>query len=94
MDAILGVGVPRHGGGGGWDLWLPAYMLLSLALLRVAGHLRLTAWTAAAAFAGGTLWAWAADAFGVVPAAGVAVLLAFAIGGTSRRLARPRADGR
>lgn len=95
MDAIVGVGVPRHASAaGGWDLWLPFYMVLTIVLLRVVGRLRVTIWTSAAAFVAGTLWAWSADVFGVVQAGGTAFLFAVALGEVTRRLPRPHPGAR
>jgi hypothetical protein len=92
MDAILGVGVPRDGVAGGWDFWLPFYILLTLLLVRVVVGFRITVWTSIAAFVAGSLWAWSVDVFGVIQAGGTAVLIAIAAGAIARRVPRASAD--
>jgi hypothetical protein len=91
MDAIIGVGGPRSEISGGWDLWLPFYMVATLALLRYAAGFRIRAWTLITAFAAGTVLAWSVSLFGVVQAVGTALLLAIAVGAIARRLPRPGA---
>jgi hypothetical protein len=93
MGAIVGVGVPPGRLTGGWDLWLPIYMLLALLLIRFVAGLRIGVPTAIAAFVAGTLWAWTADVFGVAPAGGTAILLAVVAGKLARRH-RPHAGPR
>lgn len=89
---MLGVGVPRvELLGGDFDLWLPLYMLLSFLLIRTAARVRLTIATSVVAFVGGTLWAWSAGVFGVIPAGATAVLVAIAAGGIVQRVLRPQA---
>ena len=83
---ILGVGVPRQVTHGGFDFWLPTYVVLSLVLLMSLGRLRLGVASLVAAFVAGTAWAWVAGTTGVLPAAAGAVLLAIALGAGVRRL--------
>jgi hypothetical protein len=87
----VAVGVPIWGDvGGGFDLWPPLYVALSLvAILSIAGR-RVTARKLLMAVAAGTLWSWATDVVGVIPAAAWAVLLT-AICGAAYRRARDRA---
>jgi hypothetical protein len=89
MTAILAVGVPREAVAGGFDFWLPLYMVLTLVLVRVVAGLRISVVSAVAAFVGGTIWAWWADASGTIPAAALALLLAFVAGEVVRRRPRP-----
>ena len=84
MDA-LGVGGLRVRPEGGFDFWLPAYMVLTFLLARSVVGVRLFAVVGIVAFAGGTLWAWSADELGIVPAAALAILLAIMAGGIRRR---------
>ena len=91
MDAILGVGIgagPRPSGA--FDVWLPVLVLLALLLFRVIGGLRITVPVAAAAAVGGILWAVGRDAFGVIPSAAGAVLVAYVAGTVIRRVAARR----
>jgi hypothetical protein len=92
MRSVLGVGVPPPAPVGGWDLWLPIYIVVALVLLRFLARLRVTAWTACIAFAAGTAWAWAASEWGVVQAGGTAVLVAIAVGSLPRRARRSHPD--
>jgi hypothetical protein len=85
MDTLLGVGGPRAPAGGGFDFWLPTYMVLTFVLVRSVVGIRLLLVVGVLAFAGGTLWAWSANGLGVVPAAALAVLLAIVAGGIRRR---------
>lgn len=91
METVLGVGGLRFAAGGDFDFWLPLYMLLSFLLIRSAARKRLTVPTAIASFVAGTLWAWWAGAFGVIPAGATAVLVALAAGTIAQRVARPQA---
>ncbi len=85
MDALLGVGGLRVRPEGGFDFWLPTYMLLTFLLsCSVVGVQRLLV-MGIVAFVGGTFWAWSANGLGVVPAAALAVLLAIVAGGIRRR---------
>ncbi|HYX80106.1 MAG TPA: hypothetical protein VE976_05800 [Actinomycetota bacterium] len=63
-----------------WDFSLPLYVLLSLVLAIAIARFRLTPWTALACFAAATVWKWTADAFGVVTAASLAILVAAVLG--------------
>jgi hypothetical protein len=85
MEALLGVGGLRMRPEGGFDFWLPAYMLFTFLLARTVVGMRLSPMTGVVAFVGGTLWAWSANGLGVVPAAALAVLLAILAGGIRRR---------
>jgi hypothetical protein len=85
MDALLGVGGLRVRPQGGFDFWLPAYMLLTFLLALAVVGMRFSPMTGVLAFAGGTLWAWSANGLGIVPAAALAVLLAIVAGGIRRR---------
>lgn len=90
--AILGVGVgawPEPTGG--YDVWLPLFVVLALPVIRYVAGLRITWRTALAALIGGTLWSWTKDGVGVLPATALAVLTAFAAGELVRlRLRRTR----
>lgn len=70
---------------GGFDFWLPTYMVLTFLLVRSVVGIRLFALAGIVAFAGGTLWAWSADGLGILPAAALAILLAIVAGGIRRR---------
>jgi hypothetical protein len=85
MEAMLGVGGPRVPAEGGFDFWLPTYMVLTFLLARSVVGMRLSPVIGIVAFAGGTLWAWFANGLGIVPAAALAVLLAIVAGGIRRR---------
>jgi hypothetical protein len=85
MDGLFGVGGLRVRPEGGFDFWLPAYMLLTFLLARAVVGMRLSPMTGVVAFAGGTLWAWSAHSFGIVPAAALAVLLTIVAGLVRRR---------
>ena len=85
MEAVLGVGGPRRPVGGGFDFWLPTYMVLTFLLARSVVGLRHLTTAGIAAFVGGTLWAWSANGLGVIPAAALAVLVAIVVGGIRRR---------
>jgi hypothetical protein len=85
MDALVGVGGLRVRPEGGFDFWLPAYMLLTFLLVRRVVGMRLSPTTGVVAFAGGTFWAWSAHGLGILPAAALAVLLAIVAGGIRRR---------
>jgi hypothetical protein len=90
MRPVLGVGVPMWGDvGGGFDVWLPLYMVSTLLLIRFVARIRLSVTSSIAAFAGGTLWAWWAGSAGAIPAAALAVLLAVVLGEVVRRHPRP-----
>jgi hypothetical protein len=84
MDAVLGVGGLRVRPEGGFDFWLPAYMVLTFVLARSIVGMRLSPMIGVVAFAGGTLWAWSANAFGIPPAAALALLLAIGARGIRR----------
>jgi hypothetical protein len=86
MDAFLAVGGPGPQLATNWDFWLPAYVVLSFLLLVVFVRSRITPWTAAVCLATATLWAWADNAMGVVPAAALAVVLAIVAGAVRRRI--------
>lgn len=85
MEALLGVGGPRLAAQGGFDFWLPTYMVLTLLLAHLVVGIRLSPVMGIVAFAGGTLWAWSANGLGIVPAAALSVLLAIVAGGIRRR---------
>jgi hypothetical protein len=85
MDTLIGVGGPRSPVSGGFDFWLPTYMVLTFLLARSVIGLRHLTMVGIIAFVGGTLWAWSANGLGVVPAAALAVLLAIVAGGIRRR---------
>jgi hypothetical protein len=89
MDA-LAAGVPAWGTvRGGFDLWPALYVVVSLAVvLNVTGR-PITVPKALAALVGGTLWSWATDAIGVIPATAWAVLVT-AICASAHRRARIR----
>ncbi|MGH2634691.1 MAG: hypothetical protein ACRDHU_00845 [Actinomycetota bacterium] len=87
MDTILAVGGPAPQIPPNWDFWLPAYMVLSFLLIVTLVRGRVTPWTGAVCLAAGTLWAWADNAMGVVPAGALAVLVAVLIGAVRRRIA-------
>jgi hypothetical protein len=93
--SILGVGVgtwPEPAGG--YDLWLPLFVVLAVPVIRYVGGLRITWRTALAALVGGTLWSWSKDALGVLPATAGVVLVAFAAGELVRqRHRRARRSG-
>ena len=81
MIGILSVGVGRWTDiSGGYDPWIPLLILIAFVLVRVVARLGITWRTSIAAVAGGTLWAWSTDWFGIIPASAVAVLVAF-VGG-------------
>lgn len=85
--SLLGFGVDRWpDASGGFDAWLPVFVLLSFVLLRGVARLRFTWRTSVAALVGGTLWSWAKDAIGVIETSALAVLVAFAAGVAIRRL--------
>lgn len=85
MDVVIGVGGLRVRPEGGFDFWLPTYMVLTFLLARSVVGMRLSPAIGIFAFAGGTVWAWSANGLGVVPAAALAVLLAIVAGGIRRR---------
>jgi hypothetical protein len=84
MDAVLGVGGFRVRPEGGFDFWLPTYMVLTFLLARSVVGMRLSPMIGIVAFAGGTLWGWSADGLGIPPAAALALLLAIVAGGIRR----------
>jgi hypothetical protein len=84
-EGLLGVGGPRLPVGGGFDFWLPTYMVLTFLLARSVVGMRLSPVVGVVAFAGGTLWAWSDNGLGIVPAAALAILLAIVAGGIRRR---------
>jgi hypothetical protein len=85
MEALLGVGGPRSPSSGGFDFWLPTYMILTFLFTRSIVGIRHVPVAGVVGFAGGTLWAWSANGLGVVPAAALAILLAIVAGGIRRR---------
>jgi hypothetical protein len=88
----LAVGVPTWGDvGGGFDVWLPLYVLLALLLVMVVSGWRLTLRRALVAIAAGMLWSWSVNPLGVIPAAASAVLAAVVAGAVIRH--RRRAAG-
>jgi hypothetical protein len=86
MDAILAVGGPGPQIPPNWDFWLPAYVLLSFLLIAVFVRGRITPWTGVVCLVTGTLWAWADNAMGVVPAGALAVFVAVLVGALRRRI--------
>jgi hypothetical protein len=75
-----------------WDFSLPLYVLLSFVLAVGVARLRPTPRIVLASFAAATVWKWAADALGVVPAGALAILVAAALGALRAR--RGPAEGR
>jgi hypothetical protein len=64
--------------------------VLALIQLRVVGRFPMGVRTAAAAFVGGTLFAWSVSVFGVVQAIGTAFFVALTAGAIARRAPRPQ----
>lgn len=91
MGSILAVGVPAETPTGGFDVWIPAYVVLSLALVRFVAGLRIRTVTALAALAFAMVWTWAVNVVGVIPAAAFAMLAAFTAGELVRRAKSRRA---
>jgi hypothetical protein len=69
-----------------WDFALPLYILLSLVLIRVVVRATVTPWTLLACLVAGVTWDWAGHAWGVVPAAALAILLALTARAVLRRV--------
>lgn len=87
MVALVGVGGPGPRIAPSWNFWLPAYMFLSFLLLVFVVHVRVGAWAGVGAFVCGTLWAWADDPLGVLPAGALGVLVALLASAVVRRIA-------
>jgi hypothetical protein len=85
MEALLGVGGLRVRPEGGFDFWLPAYMLLTFLLALTVVGMRLSPVSGVVAFLGGTLWAWSANGLGSLPAAALAVLFSILAAWIRRR---------
>ena len=73
---------------GGFQVWLPVFVVLGFVVIRVIAGLRIGVATSIAALVGGTLWAWWIDTAGVIPASAGIVLVAFVAGSVIRRRAR------
>ena len=91
----LAVGVPTWGDvGGGFDVWLPLYVLLSLLLVTIAKGRGLTFRTSLIALVAGMFWSWSVNVLGVIPAAAFAVLASVIAGAVVRRHRRTPGAGR
>jgi hypothetical protein len=85
---LVAAGVPTWGTvRGGFDLWPLLYVVVSLTIVLSVTGRPITVPKVLVAVVAGTLWSWATDAIGVIPATAWAVLLA-AIGGGAYRRAR------
>ncbi|HET7236120.1 MAG TPA: hypothetical protein VFK59_06775 [Actinomycetota bacterium] len=85
----IAVGVPMWGDvGGGFDVWLPVYVVLSFALVMAVVGWGLTTRRALVALAGGMTWSWAVNVLGVIPAASLALVIAVLAGAIVRRRGR------
>jgi hypothetical protein len=90
---LVAVGVPTWGTvRGGFDLWVPLYLVVSLAVVLSVTGRPLTVPKMLVAILAGTLWSWATDAVGVIPATAWAVMLTAICGGAYRRARVKRAE--
>lgn len=89
----MAAGVPAWGTvRGGFDLWLPLYLVVALAVVLTTTGRPLTVPRVLVAVVGGTLWSLATDAIGVIPATAWAVLVTVICRGAYRRARFGRAE--
>jgi hypothetical protein len=85
----IAVGVPMWGDvGGGFDVWLPLYVVLSFAIVIAVTGWRVNLRRTLLAIACGMVWAWSVNRLGVIPAAALALLVAVVAGTIVRRRGR------
>jgi hypothetical protein len=83
---MVGFGVPVPGElDGGFDVWLPLYLVLSFVLVMNVVGWRVSVRATIASVVGGHLWWWATTPLGVIPAAAAALLVVLAATEVGRR---------